>query len=170
MLSRPITRGQFIMGKTLGLSTLISMLMLGLALLVYLLLVINGKGQFLNLMMIGTELWLQSIVITFFVVTMSLSVRPSLALGAGIVLFLLGQWLGDLAFLVKKANDKSLEVLLDAVHWIVPNFYKFNWKSWYFLDVGIDIQSFLLMITHYVSWLVIYSMLMIFFFRRKDIV
>ena len=170
MLSRPITRGQFIMGKTLGLSALISMLMLGLTLLVYLLLVVNGKGQFLNLIMIGTELWLQSIVIAFFVVTMSLSVRPSLALGYGIVLFLLGQWFGDLVFLVKKANDKSLEFLLDLVHWVIPNFYKFNWKSWYFLDVGIDVQSFLLMITHYMSWLIIYSLLMNFFFRRKDIV
>jgi hypothetical protein len=101
---------------------------------------------------------------------MSLSVRPSLALGSGIVLFLLGQLLGDLVFLVKKANDKSLEFLLDLVHWVIPNFYKFNWKSWYFLDVGIDVQSFLLMITHYMSWLIIYSLLMNFFFRRKDIV
>lgn len=170
MLSRPISRGQFILGKSTGLSLIITMLMAGLIALVYVLLSAIGKGQLVNLLMIGSELWLQSIAVTFFVILMSLVVRPSLALGAGIVLFLLGQWLGDLAFLAKKANDASLEKLVEIVHWIVPNFYKFNWKSWYYLDTGIGFSNFGIMILHYSSWIIVYSILMNILFRRKDIV
>lgn len=170
MLSRPISRGQFILGKALGLSGLVTILMFGLGVLVFVLLSVNGKGNLWNLTMISTELWLQSLVVTFFVVLMSLVVRPSLALGAGIVLFILGQWLGDMMFLANKSGDLEMIRLVRFTHWIVPNFYKFNWKSWFYLENGIKLEAFSFMIAHYVSWLAVYGLIMRFLFRRKDIV
>lgn len=171
ILSRPISRNQFLLGKIFGVVALNTILLSALASVLWVLL---GLWKEPKLWMSFTEiclsLWFESIVILSAVIWFSLVVRPVLALCAGFILFLLGHWLGDLSYFAEKSGEAIFVNVVKGLHWITPNLYKLNWKSAYFLEKGIATQDFLWMIAHMTGWFIILILIANFFFRRKDIV
>lgn len=171
ILSRPVTRDQFILGKICGVLALNTLLMLFLSVLLWALLGLWAEpklwGTFAEICL---SLWFESAVILGLVIWLSLVVRPVLALSAGFVFFLLGHWLGDLAFFAEKSKEVVFIQAVKALHWVVPNLYRLNWKSAYFLEKGLAASDVMWMVAHMTGWFLIYVLLTNFFFRRKDIV
>lgn len=171
ILSRPLSRAQFILGKILGVLALNTILLVALALVLGVLLKLwNAPTHILSFLQICFSLWCESAVLLAAVIFFSLVVRPVLALGAGFMLFLLGHWLGDLAFFAKKSGEAFFMQAVEVLHWIAPNLYLLNWKSAYYLETGIPAKNVVWMIAHMSGWLIIFILLANFFFRRKDIV
>ncbi|MFS4459679.1 ABC transporter permease [Bdellovibrio sp. HCB2-146] len=171
ILSRPISRDQFILGKTFGLIALNTLLMFALGFVLFLLLGLwKDSKLWLSFIEICMSLWLESVVILSLVICFSLIVRPVLSLAAGAVVFLLGHWLGDLAFFAQKSQQESLVQIVEGLHWVTPNLYRMNWKSTYFLEKGIPGGDVLWMLGHTVGWVLLALVVTSFLFRRKDIV
>ncbi len=171
ILSRPVTRDQFILGKVFGVLALNTILTVLLGLILSVLLgVWSEPNQWLAFSEICLSLWFESSVILAFVMWASLVVRPVLALSAGIVLFLLGHWLGDLTYFASKSQEAVFISIVKGLHWVVPNLYRLNWKSAYFLQEGLPNKDVAWMIAHMTGWFIIYVLLTNFSFRRKDIV
>ncbi|AHI05093.1 pilus biogenesis protein and ABC-type transporter [Bdellovibrio bacteriovorus W] len=171
ILARPISRSQFILGKYLGLLFLITLFNFAISLVLWILLGLwKTPEQFGAFISISLSLWLESAVVLSFVLFWSLVVRPVLALGAGVGLFLLGHWLEDLKFFANKSGDEVFIFMADAAVWVTPQFYRSNWKSAYFLEKGIPLENVTWMILHLCAWIVIYVLASNFVFRRKDIV
>lgn len=169
VLARPVSRDQFLLGKFFGVLSLNTLLVLFLGVALALLLGVTSQ-QMLAFVEICTSLWLESTVILALVLWLSLVIRPVLALVFGFVIFLLGHWLGDLMFFAEKSKEEGFVSLVKGLHWIVPNFYRMNWKSSYFLTTGIPSAEFGWMLIHTLGWIVILILLANYFFRRKDIV
>ncbi|MNJ92479.1 ABC-2 family transporter protein [compost metagenome] len=169
VLARPVSRDQFIVGKFLGVLILNTLLVLFLGLALALLLGIDGN-QLISYLEICISLWLESTVILALVLWLSLVIRPVLALAFGFVIFLLGHWLGDLAFFAEKSKELVFINLIKVLHWIVPNFYRMNWKSSFYLKEGIAPSEFGWMLIHTGGWVLILILAANYFFRRKDIV
>ncbi|MFV8256162.1 ABC transporter permease [Bdellovibrio bacteriovorus] len=171
ILSRPVSRAQFIVGKLLGVLALNSLLMGSLTILLWILLGLWKEPQFLlSFLEIALSLWCESAVILCLVIFFSLVVRPVLALGAGFMVLLLGHWLGDLAFFAEKSREDLFVQAVKVLHWLTPNFYRMNWKSAYFLEKGIPAENILWMLAHMTGWALLAVLATNFFFRRKDIV
>ncbi|MEN0058250.1 MAG: ABC transporter permease [Bdellovibrio sp.] len=171
ILSRPVSRAQFIMGKVLGVLLLNTILLSSLAIVLWGLLGLWKEPQVWSAFLaICLSLWLESTVILCLVILFSLIVRPVLALGAGFMVFLLGHWLGDLQFFAEKSKEEFFIQVIEVLQWLTPNLNRMNWKSAYFLDNGIPLESVLWMTAHMVGWSLLLIMLANFFFRRKDIV
>lgn len=169
ILARPVSRGQFILGKWAGVMSLITLLVVFLGLALAFLLRLPPENIF-TYIEICLSLWCESIVILSLVILFGLVIRPVLALAFGFVVFLLGHWLGDLSFFAEKSKDVFFIQTMDVLHWIVPNFYRMNWKSHYFLSNGIAGTDFLWMLAHSLGWVLVFMLGANFFFRRKDIV
>ncbi|QDK39640.1 ABC transporter permease [Bdellovibrio sp. NC01] len=171
ILSRPVSRDQFILGKILGVLALNVILVASLGVLLALLLGLwNTPAQILSFFEICFSLWMESAVVLCLVIGLSLVVRPVLALSSGFVIFLLGHWLSDLAFFAEKSKEEFFVMAVKVLHWLVPNLYRLNWKSEYFLQNGIPGNQILWMLGHMLGWFLIYLVFTNFFFRRKDIV
>jgi Cu-processing system permease protein len=171
ILSRPVSRDQFILGKALGLIALNTILMAALGVVLWGLLGLWAeKALWVSFLEICMSLWFESVVVLSLVICFSLVVRPVLALVAGIMVFLLGHWLGDLAFFAQKSQEESLVKIVEGLHWITPNLYRMNWKSAYFLEKGIPNADILWMFGHMVGWTLLALVATSFLFRRKDIV
>lgn len=171
ILSRPVSRGQFIVAKYLGLLVLNLLVVIALSLLLALLLQLwEQPARILNLLVIDLSLWLQAAILGGVAFAFSLMVRPIIALMFSLVVYLLGHWLGDLHFIAGKFQDRTVEGLADFFDWICPNFYKMNWKSWFFLEKGPASLDVWWMILHSLGWILILIVLMQILFRRKDIV
>lgn len=171
ILSRPVSRDQFIFGKILGVILLNTLLIATLSLVLALLLNLwSEPKQWLNFIEICLSLWLESAVILGVAICFSLIVRPVLALGAGFMVFLLGHWLGDLTFFAEKSKEAVFIQAVKVTHWITPNLYRLNWKSAYYLETGIPTQNVLWMLAYMTAWFLVLIVATNFFFRRKDIV
>ena len=81
----------------------------------------------------------------------SFLVRPMLSLIAGVSIYLFGHWLDDLAYFAKRSHNEIYVAFSDGLAYLVPQFYRFNWKSFYFLEndvsgfnigLGIDLFDF----------------------------
>lgn len=171
ILARPISRGQFILGKMGGLLALNTLVMAALGAVLFCLLgLYKTPSLFSNFIQIVLSLWFESAVILGIVLVLSLVVRPVLALAGGIMFLILGHSLEDLTFFSNKSGDEVFIQAVKFLHWVSPNFYRMNWKSSYFLDSGLPSGGLLWMLVHMLGWLLLTTLIAQFLFRRKDII
>jgi ABC-type transport system involved in multi-copper enzyme maturation permease subunit len=168
VLARPLSRDQFLMGKVSGIVSLNSILVLALGLVLYLLLGTHVSA--LSLATILSSIWFESLIALALVIFFSVVVRPILALLMAFGILSLGAWVPDLQFFAEKSKDPFFINAVKVVGWITPNIYRFNWKSYYFLEQGIDGQDVIWMIAHSLGWVMIVYVFACIVFRRKDIV
>lgn len=171
ILSRPVSREQFLLGKIGGVLLLNFLLVLSLGLLMAILLNVWTSPQVvISFVEICFSLWLESTVVLCIVICLSLIVRPVLALSMGFVVFLLGHWLADLTYFAEKSKEVLFIEIVKILHWVTPNFFKVNWKSYYFLQKGIPLEQVGWMTVHLCGWVFLLILVSNFLFRRKDIV
>ncbi len=168
VLARPITRDQFLMGKVSGIIVLNTLLILALGLVLYFLL--GASVSFLNHLTILSSLWFEAMIILSLVIFFSILVRPILSLLMSLAVLLVGVWIPDLQFFAEKSKDIFFINAVKVISWITPNLYRFNWKSYYFLERGMETQEVVWMIAHSFGWMLIVFVFACLIFRRKDIV
>jgi len=168
VLARPISRDQFLMGKVSGIIALNTMLIVVLGLILFALL--GGAVSFLNLSVILFSIWFEAFITLSLVIFFSVVVRPILALLMSFGIIMLGEWIPDLQFFAEKSKDSFFIGAMKAVNWLTPNLYRFNWKSYYFLEQGFDGQDVIWMTSHSLGWSLIIFVFACIIFRRKDIV
>ncbi|MBK7960485.1 MAG: ABC transporter permease [Bdellovibrionales bacterium] len=167
LLSRPISRTHFLLGKWIGLIELLLLLFATCSLVLWFLLDSQETSWFF---LIAVSVFLKALVILSFTLMTSFFVRPIISLIFGVSIYLVGHWLSDLSYFAQKSHSQVYVFLADALGYIIPQFYRFNWKSYYFLEKGIDLVVYRSMGVHYLSWVLIYLFVADFLFRRKDIV
>ena len=168
VLARPITRDQFLMGKVCGIISLNTMLILVLGGILFGLL--GGAVSAVNFATILASLWFESMIALSLVIFFSVVVRPVLALLMSFGILMVGEWIPDLQFFAEKSKDAVFINSVKVVNWIAPNLYRFNWKSYYFLEKGVDGQDIVWMTAHSFGWILIVFVFACIIFRRKDIV
>src|SRR5690606_830212 len=152
MLSRPVSRDEFLLGKFGGIVLLISLLNIILPLG---LLALLGKWGWLGSMaQIILSIWLEALVVLSMVFVLGVVLRPVLAVLAGIVIYLAGSWIGDLEFFAKKSGA-FFSLMVSVAQWIFPNFYRFNWKNYFYLEQGLPATEINALLLHYVPWIVL---------------
>ncbi|HEY8272097.1 MAG TPA: ABC transporter permease subunit [Pseudobdellovibrionaceae bacterium] len=168
VLARPISRDQFLMGKISGILVLNTLLVWALGTVLYFLL--GTRSDFLNFTTILFSIWFESVITLSLVIFFSIVVRPILSLMMTFGILMLGEWIPDLQFFAEKSKDHFFINAVKVVTWITPNLFRFNWKSYYFLELGFDGQDIVWMIAHSFGWALIVFVLACLLFRRKDIV
>jgi ABC-type transport system involved in multi-copper enzyme maturation permease subunit len=113
---------------------------------------------------------LKSFVIASFALGVGLLVRPILAFGAAISYWILCYSMPDVQFFVAKLENRTLSSLVDFLDKVVPQFYRINWKSYYFVTHPVDLSQISWMATHCVAWTLIWLFFASLFFQRKEIV
>lgn len=169
MLARPIHRESFLFARFVG----VAFYNLTLTLLLSLVLFFILKGadvSWLRVIAVGIVLWAQSFAILGFSMLGAQLVRPSLAAGLSTVVLLLGFWLGDLRFFAEKSGEATFLLAVEALHWLIPQFYKMNVKSWFAVSEGIPSDVGVWALVHCGVWGFITALLASFVFRRKDLV
>lgn len=168
VLARPISRDQFIMGKVTGILTLNTLMVLALGVVLYVLL--GASPSLPSFFVILSAIWFEAAIALSLVIFFSVVVRPVLALLMAFGILMLGQWIPDLQFFAEKSKDVFFINAVKIVTWVTPNLFRFNWKSYYFLELGFDSQDVLWMVAHSFGWALIVFVFACLIFRRKDIV
>ncbi len=168
ILTRPLSRTHFLLGKWFGLFLFILSILIALSILV---LFLGGESfQRISYFWIALEIGLKSWLIMTIVFLSSLALRPVLAALIGISVYFLGHSVDDIRFFLKvKPTDVEQPLLLSILEKAVPRFDQFNWKSYYFLEKAFTEKQVFLMISHYSVWIAFLLLLSLVSWRKKDI-
>ncbi len=170
ILSRPLTRTEFIFGKFIGISGINTLLFLILFFVLGLLLHLNELQLWLNHLSIFLLLWIEVLIVLALAMFFSLTVRPLISLLMTFSIYMLGAWIPDLFYFAKNAKDPVFKFLVDTTDWVVPNFYKFNKHSNYYLMQGMEFSKTGLAVIYGFAWVVLLLVFIRIIFRRKDVV
>ena len=129
ILARPISRGQFILGKALGLSLVNAVVMAGLS--IVLAAVLHFLGAELNLvfvlaligillegmLLLGITLFFSSFSTSIMVVTFTMGI------------FLIGHWLESMRCFAEKSESADFIAFQGVISRVFPDLEVFNWRA-----------------------------------------
>lgn len=111
----------------------------------------------------------KSLVISSFALAMGLLVRPIMALGISISYWILCYSIPDIQFFAQKLENSNLIALSNFLDRVIPQFYRFNWKAYYYLVNTIEASQVWWMLFHSLAWSFLWLLLAAVFFQRKEI-
>ena len=169
ILVRPIGRGQFILGKALGLSLLIVTMIAGLA--VVLALIFRALGLAVDqrfavaLLGVLAEAW----ILLGFTLLFSMFTKPLLVVCFSIGIFLIGHWQSSLEFFVNKDPGGVLTPIAWVTRHFLPDLEKLNWKDLVLYDQPLDWMNRATALGYAGAWFATCLALVAIAFRRKDV-
>jgi ABC-type transport system involved in multi-copper enzyme maturation permease subunit len=168
LLSRPIPRSSVVLGGWLSIFLLSVLFTLGF--LSSLILTANGEIAYKGLFIAAFASLLKALVITSFSIACGLIVRPLLALVATVSYWILCYSVLDIQFFATKLPDSPLVGMVEFLKKILPEFYAYNWKSYYYIINVPSFESVLWAVFHSLAWICLWLFLATMFFRKKEIV
>ncbi len=130
-LSKPLTRGEYLLGRILGFYLVISLVVLGMGLVVVGLVVFVGGGQvpplfFDCVLFLLLEMFVLTVLgLTFQMIATSM---------VGVVLYtfftiFLGHLIGEIEWLLSKGTGPAVKTMLKIIYYVLPNLEAFNLKD-----------------------------------------
>lgn len=168
LLARPIPRSNIVLGSWLSILVLCFLFSSG-----FILSLIYSSGSSshnLGLVIATFSSLLKAMVISSFAIACGLLVRPILALCASICYWILCYSLPDIKYFLLKLKDQSFLNLFDVFEKLIPQFYLYNWKSYYYILNMPKGSEILWSFFHSLGWTFVWLFLATLFFRRKEIV
>lgn len=169
VISRPVSRSSFILGKVLG-------LMLFQFLDVLLLSTITlGAVSFLEGEITGLVFWtigfilLECLLLLLVVVLLSLMTNTILSTLISIALLVLGHAIKETQNVSFVKNREILKVILDFYHFILPGFYKLNLKDYVIYKSSLPIEYLLSSVAYGLMYSGFLLCLIIVIFNKKNL-
>ena len=169
ILSRPISRTSFLLGKILGLSTVLffnSVLLGGMSL--FLFTKLGGQFQSLFLWTLLFSFF-ESLIILVFAVFFSLITNITLSVICTIAVFVVGHAINETSKIIFLKMSPLFKSILDACFFLIPNLYKLNLKDFLIYQQTIS-QNYLLMnFTYAVLYLAGILTVVMLIFKNKNL-
>jgi Cu-processing system permease protein len=169
LLVRPITRSQFIVGKTLGLLGIIVIVSHMLGLMLGLTLVMLGIDLTAQIYVGVYGIVLESAVLLAFTIFFGSFASPMLAVSFSIGIFLIGHWVGSLKFFAEKSTDETFKMISQIITGALPNLEKFNWRSLFVYNDPINMDQIMWHSFYAILWVFLLTSISNIIFSRRDL-
>lgn len=170
LLSRPISRLQFLLGKALGLILINAVIIICLALMLSLSLlaldIALNPTFFLSLF----GVLLESSIILGFAIFFSTFSTPFMVVAFSTGIWLIGHWMQSLAYFASAKGQGDLSLFSQVLHYILPDLERFNWRLEAVYADPIRWEQIAAACGYFVGWFGVVMTLSLLVFRRKDFV
>lgn len=169
VLSRPISRVSFLLGKITGLSTvlLLNSLILG-ALSVTLFLQQGGAYQPLFLWTILFAFF-EALIVMVFAIFFSLITSMSLSVICTFAVCVTGHALNETSKLAILKLTPVLKSIVDVCYFFIPNLYKLNLKDFLLYQQTLDLQYLVMTQLYALLYLTAILTIVVFIFKNKNL-
>ena len=168
IISKPISRSSFILGKFLGLAftLLVALVAMGLIFSLYILIFIGSLDPLILIYFL--YLYMELLIVTAISIVFSSFSTPILSSIFTLCLYIIGQIIWTYNLFKSKIPSALSKIVADFIYHILPNFHKFNIKNELVLNVKPEINLLATMgyAACYISALLA---LAIFIFSRKEL-
>jgi Cu-processing system permease protein len=172
ILARPIARWNLLAGYLGSLVALNAILIAFLGVTMISFFDFDGDlgSSLFNIIVIMITILLKSVVIGAFGVMMSAIARPMFSLVFTVAYWILAYSISDIEYFIEKAGLHGLEFFVMALNFTVPQFYTFNWKSYYYMKNGFTYNEIMWSWFHCAGWIFLLLFTASLLIKRKDIV
>lgn len=169
ILSRPISRSSFLLGKIFGLSTVLLLNSLILGTLSIVLFVQQG-GQFQSLFIWAIVFsFFEALIILVFAVFFSLIANMTLSVICTFAVFVTAHALNETSRILFLKLSPLFKNILDACFFLMPNLYKLNLKDFLLYQQTVDQQYLIMTQAYAILYLVAILTVVIFIFKNKNL-
>lgn len=170
ILSRPIGRGIFLIGKFFGLLAVIFTIMVGLLAIVLLVARIVEVETNFSILWAMWGILLESIILLGITLLFGVMIRPFLTVTCTVGIFLIGHWIPSLVFFAEKSESESFRMFGLFISKVLPNLERFNWRSSVtYLEV-VPLTEIVSATVYALGWVLILLAFTNIIFRRRDFV
>ncbi|MBC86665.1 MAG: hypothetical protein CL677_05750 [Bdellovibrionaceae bacterium] len=167
LLVRPMSRLQFILGKCLGLTFVISTVILGLALVMYFVFLGLGLEVYPNFLKALWGILLEAILLLGMAMFFSSFSRPMMVICFSLGIFFIGHWLNNLTYFSEQSESEGFKSIAEVITSVFPNLERFNWRDQVLVEKFIP-DDLILATVYSFAWFSFCIVLTSFIFRRKD--
>jgi ABC-type transport system involved in multi-copper enzyme maturation permease subunit len=168
VISKPVERWQFIVGKFLGLAATVSLLVCGMTVL----LVLINLGVAGNLdpqILVAVFLtWMELLLLTALSVLMSTLASPILGAIFSLLLYVIGHASADIRELAVKFGSGAIRAAADIVYYAVPNLEYLNVRSKVTHGVDIDLAYVAFASSYALLYSLSFLIIAVLVFERKE--
>lgn len=169
ILSRPISRVSFLLGKILGLSTILFLNSLVLGFLSIFLFIQHG-GQFQELFIWALVFsFFEALIVLIFAVFFSLIANMTLSVICTFAVFVTGHALNETSRILFLKISPIFKSILDSCFFFVPNLYKLNLKDFLLYQQKIDHQYLIMTQVYAVLYLTAILTIVMLIFKNKNL-
>lgn len=181
-LTYPVARGHYIVGRYLGVLGLLALAALLLGMLLWLVVLIQGKGYTQGFAVaLGfpywltvAGLWVDAAVVTAFALWVaSFATVSILPLALGLAFAVAGKSLGAVAEYLAKGADGDIELMrfapiINAIQWVLPDLSRLDWRNWPMYGLAPDGQAVALGLILALSYALLLLTLAVMTFTRRE--
>ena len=168
ILSKPVTRDQFIIGKFFGLALTMLLALLAMAVIFFILVLLVGGGFDLKILLYFFMLYLELLVIVAISLLFSSFTTPILSFIFTVSLYLIGHVMWTFNEFKSLLLSRLWVNFAQGLYYILPNLDKFNIKNDVVLDLPLRAGSILFAILYALVYILALLALTILIFRRRE--
>lgn len=168
ILSKPISREQFILGKFLGLALTMLVALASMGFVFFTFLLISGYGFDAGILLYFLLFYFELLILISLSLLFSSFSTPILASIFTISIYLIGQVTWTFNQFKELLRDSSLLFAINILYYILPNFRKFNIKSDVVLGMHIGAGEIFLALAYALFYIAVLLTLSILIFRKRE--
>ena len=169
ILSKPLARWQFLVGKYLGLSLTILVEVAVMTIVLFALCFAYERALPWHLLTAVAAIFFEILIVLAFAVFFSAFSTPFLSGMFTLAIFIIGHFTRDLRQLAVSSQDASLKALTDAAYYILPNLERLNYKTRVVHHLPVPGPEFALSLVYALSYIAVILIAAVFIFENKDI-
>ncbi|MCP4218925.1 MAG: ABC transporter permease [bacterium] len=168
ILSKPISRSNFILGKFIGLSFTLLVALASMALIFFLFLFLATGEAPLNVLLYFVFLYMELLILTAVSILFSSFSTPILSSIFTIALYLIGQVLWTFNLFKERLATLPEKIIAHFIYYLLPNLDKYNIKGMVVMKETIDSGMVLDAITYAVVYISAVLLAAILIFNKKE--
>lgn len=168
ILSKPVTRWQFILSKYIGLVCSLFIIILTMTLGLLLLVFLYEKTLDLLIILAAFMIFIEMMIITAFVLMFSTFTTPILSGIFTFCIYILGHLSNDIKMLSGSVSDTMTRVILKYLYYIIPNLSNFDIKSEVVQKIPQNTYHIILSLGYGIAYVCILLLISIFIYNKKD--
>jgi ABC-type transport system involved in multi-copper enzyme maturation permease subunit len=170
LMSYPLSRSQFIMGKFFGFAAMLSTLLLGLGIALASLLFMIAWEPTSAFLIAFYGIFLEILLLLSMTLLFGVIIRPILVVGSVVGLFLIGHGMNGFSEIVARGQNDFLKTLSQILKWTLPNLENMNWMNQVVYAEIVPSRTILFASVYTLGWVIFFLSLAVVLFRRRDFV
>jgi Cu-processing system permease protein len=170
LMSYPLSRSQFIVGKFLGFTSMLMTLMVGLGIVLATLLFVIQWEPTPAFIIAFYGIFLEILVLLSMTLLFGVIIRPILVVGSVVGLFLIGHGMNGFAEIVARGQNEFLKTLSQILKWALPNLENMNWMNQVVYAEIVPARTIVFASVYSLGWVIFFLSLAVVLFRRRDFV
>ncbi len=168
MVSKPVSRMQFLLAKLTGTMLTLGVLLVAMTLIFLSQLALFGASITSTQLVAAAGLWFELLVISSAGIFSSSFAGPAVPAFPTTGLYFAGHLAGDLYTIASRSESSAVQAVGKAVYYLLPNLERVNFRPQATYALAVDLGSFLSGTGYTLAWAAVFTAMAIFIFERRD--